>query len=218
MSVAPSLSRARLCACSVLATIPVLCRHSAHAADIHFLGSPHFTAVMSYDSLTDTEELIAFEEHNSQPHVGSWHSIQSSGSEIYAEQHSFVSHGYIDVNITTNLYRTYHGTGPDAPYSDRYGVSLFWIEFQVLSTIHNPYFISRGASFGIMGSESGSVNMQLTESTMIPDLTPGYYVFGGAAYAGSSQIGTLFLPTPAALALLAPTTLYASRRRRNLHT
>ncbi len=208
----PRFPRARF----ALATLPLLAVgiNSARAVDVNFHGSPHFTAAWSYDSLTNTEGLIGFEEHTFQPHVGSWHSIQSSGSEVYSEQHNFVSHGYIDVDITTNLYRTYHGTGPDAPYTERFGESLFWIEFQVLNTVRNPYFVSRGASFVIMGSESGNVNMQLTESTTIPDLTPGYYVFGGAARAGSSQSGTLFLPTPGALTLLAPLSLYAARRRR----
>lgn len=194
-------------------TLLALCAHSAHTLAINFYGAAHFTSAQSYDSLTDTRTSLGFDSPTQI--TGAWHSVQSSGSEIYAEHHSYTGQDMINVDMFTNRYRTYHGAGTDAPYTDRFGTTLFYLEFEITSTLTDVSFLSRGANIQLTKVHPDQFRIMLTSSTSVRDLTPGFYSFdANVEVPGESQHGTLFLPSPSALSLLAPLCICVTRRRR----
>ena len=198
--------------CSMLALTCAAGVHAADAADIHVYGAAHIAATFQYDSRTGQTQVVTVAESTNLS--GVWHNVQSSGDRVYASHHSEVLPDAISVDLRTNSYRVYKGEQGQSDYTDTFGETLFYLEFEVLSTIVHPVFISHGANIRLSRAEPSPASWILTDSTTLPDLTPGYYAFDALAVAGSSQAGTLYLPSPGTCAILAPMTFIAARRRR----
>lgn len=199
-----------------LSIVALCCLASSSIASIQFTQAVRSTDLIALDLISGQNTLLE-SASNIQPQ-GHWESLVGRNPGGFAYQRSTIGTNFISIFMEANDERIIDETTGHQVVI--WGAVYFSAKFEITESII-PYFIFDSNSYGFdrislvqISPQPGSIGFSFESTGVYPTLTPGVYeVVGGHSNYGASG-GTLILPSPGALALLAPLSLYATRRRR----